>query len=199
MENGGDSCGKFNPEQLDRYIGKEPYSYFGFFKPSLVAAALFAFLNFPQPVLSQEVAIAKTQFQSSNKEDGTNGAYTFINGKVFDQEGTGLSNIEIELKQQNIKVKSATDGSFFIKVIKPRSKTIAELIFTSAAFEIKKYHIIVGEEKEIAVVLQHLTQVDLNEKPISDISMMLTGKIGGIYIRPTITTRVLNAFKGIFR
>ncbi|WP_293307898.1 hypothetical protein [Pedobacter sp. UBA5917] len=50
--NQAESCGRFNPEQLDRYIGSEKRSYFRFFKPSLIAASLFAFLSIPKHVFA---------------------------------------------------------------------------------------------------------------------------------------------------
>jgi hypothetical protein len=111
-----------------------------------------------------------------------------------------LNNIEIELKQQNIKVKSAADGSFYIKIGKPKNKTINELIFTSAAFETKNCYFIVGEEKEISIVLQPWRQTNTVGQPTSsDIATSLSGTLGGISIKTTFTRKIANGFMRIFK
>lgn len=200
-QNRGNSCGRFKPGQLDRYIGKEKHSYFKLFKPGLIAASLFAFLNFPKPVFAQGAPRIEAH-KSANKQaaDHKGDAYTFIKGKVSDQNGNGLNHIKIELKQQNVKVQSAADGSFYIKIGKPKNKTINELIFTSAAFETKNYYFVIGEEQEISIVLQPWKPVNNVEQPVSsEIAALLSGTLGGISIKSTFTRKITSGFMRIFK
>jgi hypothetical protein len=201
-ENQGKSCGRFKPEQLDRYIGGKTVPFFKVFKPSLIAASIFAFLSIPKFTYAKYVRLLETEYkiQQSQVLGDVEGEYTFIKGRVYDQDGIGLNHINIELKDQNIYAETAADGSFYIKIKKPKNRTISELIFTSNAFETKKSLFLLGEEKEISVVLQHAMQMDFTDKMVVDkLSEQLVGGLGGISIKTTVTRRIVSSIINIFR
>ncbi|RBQ08701.1 hypothetical protein DRW42_08310 [Pedobacter miscanthi] len=200
-QNHENTCGRFKPEQLGRYIGRKPLSFFNFFKPGLVAASVLAFLSTPKFAYSKNadaLASVSTQYQQvyGYEDDG----YTFIKGRVYNQDGIGLNDINIEVNDQNIFAKTAADGSFFIKIKKPQNRTIAELTFTSGAYEVKKRLFILGEEKEIYVVLSHAMQIDFTNKIVVDkLSERLVGTLGGISIKTSVTRRIVSGVVNIFR
>ncbi|CAH0152302.1 hypothetical protein SRABI27_00565 [Pedobacter sp. Bi27] len=196
------SCGRFKPEQLDRYIGGKTATFFKIFKPSLIAASIFAFLSIPKFTYAKYVRPLETEYkiQQSQVLDDVKGEYTFIMGRVYDQDGIGLNHINIELKDQNIYAETAADGSFYIKIKKPKNRTIAELIFTSNAFETKKSLFLLGEEKEISIILQHAMQMDFTNKIVVDkLSEQLVGRLGGISIKTTVTRQIVSGVINIFR
>jgi hypothetical protein len=202
-ENKGKRCGKFRPEQLDRYIGgRKNHPIFKVFKPGLIAASILTFLSIPKFTYAKhaEVLDKGTEVQYEKVLDDQVGEYTFIKGRVYDQDGIGLNHINIVLKEQNIDVKTAADGSFYIKIKKPKNRTISELIFTSNAFETKKSFFLLGEEKEISVVLQPAMQMDLTNQIVMDnLSEQLVGRLGGISIKTTVTRRIVSSVINIFR
>jgi hypothetical protein len=201
-ENRGNSCGRFKPEQLDRYIGSKTLSVYKVFKPSLIAASIFAFLSIPKPTYAKHVKLLATEYeiQCSQASGDVEREYSFIKGRVYDLDGIGLNNIDIELKGQNIYAKTAADGSFYIKIEKPKNRTIGELIFTSNAFETKKCLFLLGEKKETSVVLQHAMQMDFTNQMVTDnLSEQLVGTLGGISIKTTVTRRIVSSVINIFR
>ncbi|WP_426328327.1 hypothetical protein [Pedobacter sp. R-06] len=200
-QNQGNSCGRFKPEQLDRYIGGKTVAFFKVFKPSLIAASIFAFLSIPKLGYAKHVDALETGFlQYKQVSEDLEMEYTFIKGRVYNLEGIGLNHINIELKNQNIYAETAADGSFYIKIKKPRNSTIGELIFTSNAFETKKSLFLLGEEKEISVVLQHAMQMDfINKMVVDKISEQLEGRLGGISIKTTVSRRIVSGVINIFR
>ena len=201
-ENQGSSCGRFKPEQLDRYIGEKNQPFFKIFKPGLIAASVFAFISIPKFTYAQYIKPLKAECknQHSQASGGIEGEYTFIKGRVYDQDGIGLNNINIELNGQHMYAKTAADGSFYIRIKKPQNRTIGELIFTSNAFETKKSLFVFGEDKEISVVLQHAMQVDFTNQIVVDkLSEQLVGRLGGISIKTTVTRRIVGSVIDIFR
>jgi len=201
-QNPGNSCGRFKPEQLDRYIGGKAAPFFKIFKPSLIAASIFAFLSIPKFTYAKYVRPLETEYkiQQSRVLGDVEGEYTFIKGRVYDQNGIGLNHINIELKDQNIYAETAADGSFYIKIRKPKNRTIAELTFTSNAFETKKSLFLLGEEKEISIVLQYAMQMDFTNKMVVDkVSEQLEGRLGGISIKTTVSRRIVSGVINIFR
>lgn len=67
-KNKGNSCGRFNPEQLGRLIqGKSNYTL-NKFKPGLAAASLLAFLSFPKLVKAQSTKTPYTQTEKQKAE-----------------------------------------------------------------------------------------------------------------------------------
>ena len=201
-QNPGNSCGRFKPEQLDRYIGGKAAPFFKIFKPSLIAASIFAFLSIPKFTYAKYVRPLETEYkiQQSQVLGDVEGEYTFIKGRVYDQNGIGLNHINIELKDQNIYAETAADGSFYIKIRKPKNRTIAELTFTSNAFVTKKSLFLLGEEKEISIVLQYAMQMDFTNKMVVDkVSEQLEGRLGGISIKTTVSRRIVSGVINIFR
>jgi len=201
-ENQGSSCGRFKPEQLDRYIGEKNQSFFKIFKPGLIAASVFAFVSIPKLTYAQYIKPleAECKNQHNQASDGIEGEYTFIKGRVYDQDGIGLNNINIELNGQYMYAKTAADGSFYIRIKKPQNRTIGELIFTSNAFETKKNLFVFGEDKEISVVLQHAMQVDFTNQIVADkLSEQLVVRLGGISIKTTVTRGIVRRVLNIFR
>jgi hypothetical protein len=197
----GGSCGRFKPEQLDRYIGGKTVPIFKVFKPSLIAASIFAFLSIPKLTYAKHIDALETRFlQHKQVSEDLEVEYTFIKGRVYDLDGIGLNHINIELKDQNIYAETAADGSFYIKIKKPKNRTIVEMTFTSNAFETKKSLFLLGEEKEISVVLQHGMQMDFTNTMVVDkLSEQLVGRLGGISIKTTVTRRIVSGVINIFR
>ncbi|MGQ7854939.1 hypothetical protein ACUN24_11935 [Pedobacter sp. WC2501] len=201
-ENQGSNCGRFKPEQLDRYIGEKNQSFFKIFKPGLIAASVFAFLSVPKFTYAQYIKPleAECKIQHNQASGDIEGEYTFIKGRVYDQDDIGLNNINIELNGQHIYAKTAADGSFYIRMEKPKNRTIGELIFTSNTFETKKSFFLLGEEKEISVVLQPAMYMDFTNQILADkLSEKLVGRLGGISIETTVTRRIVRRVINIFR
>jgi hypothetical protein len=201
-QNQGNSCGRFKPEQLDRYIEEKNQSFFKIFKPGLIAASVFAFLSVPKFTYAKHIKPLETEYkiQHSQALDDIEGEYTFIKGRVYDQDGIGINNIDIELNGLHTHAKTAADGSFYIRMEKPKNRTIGELVFTSNAFETKKSLFILGGVKEISVVLQNRTQMDFTNQIVADkLSDQLVGTLGGISIKTTVTRRIVGAVIDILR
>jgi hypothetical protein len=199
-ENQGNSCGRFKPEQLDRYIGEKNQSFFKIFKPGLIAASVFAFLSVPKFTYAKYIKPQETEYKIQHSQVSDDGEYTFIKGRVYDRDGIGLNKIDIELNGQHIYAKTAADGSFYIRMEKPKNRTIGELIFTSNTFETKKSFFLLGEEKEISVVLQPALHTDFTNQIVADkLSEQLVGRLGGISIKTTVTRRIVGSVIDIFR
>jgi len=201
-QNQGESCGRFKQEQLNRYIGTKNRSFFAIFKPGLIAASVFTFLSAPKFTYSKNINLLTPVLNAQHRQisDEKDGAYTFIKGSVYDQNGIGLNNINVELKDQNIYTKTAADGSFYIKIKKPRNRTISGLIFTSNSFETKMCLFLLGEEKEILVVLQAVNKMDFSRQvAVDELSAKLVGRLGGISIKTTLTRRIASKVLKIFR
>ncbi|RBQ08700.1 hypothetical protein DRW42_08305 [Pedobacter miscanthi] len=97
IKNQGNSCGRFKSEQLDRLIhGKSNYTI-SKFKPSLIAASLFAFLSLPKLSKGETIKPSMVQtaraiinFDEKLGDEKLSDSIRVIRGKITDKDKTAL-------------------------------------------------------------------------------------------------------------
>ena len=90
-KNQGKSCGRFNPEQLNRLIINETNFSINRFKPNLIVASLIAFLSFPKLSSAQftkptTIQTADLKKKSHNNEVVLSDSVRTIKGRVIDKD-----------------------------------------------------------------------------------------------------------------
>jgi len=120
-KNQGNSCGRFNPDQLDRLIqGKSNYTL-NKFKPSLAAASLLAFLSFPklsrgEMIKPSTVQTEKklTDFDNKTQDKELSDSLRVLKGKITDKDKQALPAVSIRILGEKYACSTNINGEFSI-------------------------------------------------------------------------------------
>lgn len=117
------ACGRFAPEQLDRFINKGSTFSLQWFKPGMIAASLVALLSLPKLSIAANAKSHPTyqssdykQFKSSYINEKVEGAFVVVKGRVIDNDDQSpVVGAQIIIKGTKISTVSRADGYFELK------------------------------------------------------------------------------------
>ncbi|WP_316827681.1 carboxypeptidase-like regulatory domain-containing protein [Pedobacter miscanthi] len=143
-ENQGESCGRFKPEQLDRLIHVKSDFAISRFKPSLIAASLFAFLSFPklgkgEVIKPSTIQTTKTitNFDKKNQDEALSDSLRFIKGKVTDKGRSALPGVTIRILGEKYGFSTDANGEFSLTYTVQKQNELKELDIRYIGFENK--------------------------------------------------------------
>jgi hypothetical protein len=143
-ENQGESCGRFKPEQLDRLIHVKSNFAISRFKPSLIAASLFAFLSFPklskgEVIKPSTIQTTKTitNFDKKNQDEALSDSLRFIKGKVTDKGRSALPGVTIRILGEKYGCSTDANGEFSLTYTVQKQNELKELDIRYIGFENK--------------------------------------------------------------
>ncbi|TCD20326.1 carboxypeptidase-like regulatory domain-containing protein [Pedobacter psychrodurus] len=160
--NQGKSCGRLKPEQLDRLIHVKSNFAISRFKPSLIAASLFAFLSFPK-LGNANISSSYPTFQTDNKKslkddvlkENAEDDFVTIRGKVIGKEDK-LPLIAVSIRIENSKIGTTTDrnGDFELRLNRKDFKNKVILDIRYIGFESKELKVNLSKNDVIFVKMK---------------------------------------------
>lgn len=183
------ACGRFVPEQLDRFITHESSFSLKWFKPGMVAAAFVALLSLPKLSIAAKAKFNSTyqtidynEFNKSYIDEKVAGDFVVVRGKVIDNDDQSpIIGAQIILKGSKISTSSDASGNFELRFRKEdfKGKVVLDLRYIGY------------KGKEINV---NLKKADLIVVKLKMESYILGGL--GIIKAPTLFKRVSQFLNG---
>ncbi|MBC6109886.1 carboxypeptidase-like regulatory domain-containing protein [Pedobacter fastidiosus] len=155
-------CGKLNANQLDRLIITETKFSIHRFRPSLIAASLFAFLSFPK-LSNANIKIIYPTFQSDKRSnqidliesDTLIDSIVTIKGRVIDKDNKQpIFLLSVVIKGAKKSVVTDNNGNFEIKLNKNKFPDKVTLDFRYIGYESKEIKVNLKNQNELFIEMK---------------------------------------------
>jgi hypothetical protein len=189
----GNTCGRFNTQQLNRSLYREEIPRFWPLKPGLAAASIVLILGLPKQSLANSLKFIDSTYQSNQKAFSVNDqplntdSAAILRGKVVDELNHEVPGVIVRLKNTEIKAVTDAYGKFSFTFNSNRNKEIVELEIKAFGFEPKSTSAIIGEYNLVLSIKSNCESITLGAVVA-----------GGIIVKRSFIGNIWYRIKNIF-